>query len=485
MDQSVVEGLLNLRLTKEEEEEITITTKNRADLLEECALSLFGRLLSERNQNLRALKSTLKSAWKMGSDLQIVEVGNNVLQFKFNSEYQMQWVERNGPWNFENNLLLLCRWRKGLSASNIVFTHSPFWVQIWDLPFEHMSLEVGRELGYSLGNFIESDRRTGNSDQAKFMRIRVDLQLDKPLRRRGKVASDDGEKFWVRFKYERLPTFCYHCGRLGHDDKHCPETAELQNTSRQYGDWLRAFGSARAVGDRSKSTSNGEFVERREEYTHTGERNFTASVMEDGCGSTDGPGKNEENNMSVVGKSSGAGSEKMNSEQTLQGSDYPTRASQPVTDASVARAGTSAPPIGLPRDSSQNMPAKEALSLVGQKAQMEKDLMDVSSPIKPTPLPTDSDKGKMEVKTACTSPLPRKKTKTKVQIKKLAREKGITKGPTSDAMSPPVGSKRAGKLVFEDEEEDNRKKRCTQSGIPQPILDEISAVAAVQHRRKQ
>ena len=138
----------------------------------------------------------------MGSDLQIVEVGNSVLQFKFSSEYQLQWVERNGPWNFENNLLILCRWRKGLSASNIIFTHSPFWVQIWDLPFEHMSMEVRRDLDNCLGNFIESDRRTGHYDQAKFIRIRVDLQLDKPLRRRGKVAGDDGEKFWVSFKYE-------------------------------------------------------------------------------------------------------------------------------------------------------------------------------------------------------------------------------------------------------------------------------------------
>jgi len=49
MDQSVVEGLLNLCLTKEEEEEITITTKSRADLLEECSLSLFGRLLTDRH----------------------------------------------------------------------------------------------------------------------------------------------------------------------------------------------------------------------------------------------------------------------------------------------------------------------------------------------------------------------------------------------------------------------------------------------------
>lgn len=70
-----------------------------------------------------------------------------------------------------------------------------------------MSEEVGKELGNSLGKFIESDRRLSQSDQAKFMRIRVDLQLDKPLRHKGKIASMEGEKLWVTFKYERLPTF--------------------------------------------------------------------------------------------------------------------------------------------------------------------------------------------------------------------------------------------------------------------------------------
>ena len=196
MEQAVVDGLLNLRLIREEEEEeISITTRCRSDLLEECNLSPFGRLLSDRHQNQRALKSTLRSAWKMGSDLQIVDVGNNVLQFKSSSEYQLQWVEKNGPWNFDNNLLLLCRWRRGLSSTNITFTHSPFWVQIWGLPFELMFEEVCRDLGNSLGRFIETDRRVGQSDQAKFMRVRVDLQLDKPLRHGGKIASVEGEKF--------------------------------------------------------------------------------------------------------------------------------------------------------------------------------------------------------------------------------------------------------------------------------------------------
>ena len=53
------------------------------------------------------------------------------------------------------------------------------------------------------------------------MRIRVDLPIDKPLRRGGHVVSKDGEKFSVHFRYGRLPTFCYLCKKQGHDDKHC------------------------------------------------------------------------------------------------------------------------------------------------------------------------------------------------------------------------------------------------------------------------
>ena len=479
----MVEGLHNLCLTKEEEEEITITTKSRTDLLEGCVLSLFGRLLSDRHHNLRALKNTLKSAWKMGSDLQIVEVGNSVLQFKFNSEYQLQWVERNGPWNFENNLLLLCRWRKGLSASNIVFTHSPFWVQIWDLPFEHMSMEVGRDLGNCLGKFIESDRRTGHSNQAKFMRIRVDLQLDKPLRRRGKVASEDGEKFWVSFKYKRLPTFCYFCGRLGHDDKHYPESAEHLNSPRQYGDWLRAYGNLRNMAEKSKSTSSDgggveEYAAQREVHTHSAERHSSDSVINVGCSSLGGYRKSDEKNSGLSGNSNGAESEEKNGEKIEMECDNPTRASKHAEFSEL--------PTMLPCDSGSMKQAHVGLLGVGRTAKEELGLsVDPSHP-KPTALSSNADLGNKGFKNANTSPSQGKKQRAKVQIKKLARELGKGKSPDSDSQVPPVGSKRDGKHIFEDDGEDSRtKKRCTKPGISQPTIDERSAVAAVQHRREQ
>ena len=128
MEQNIIECLQGLQLTKEKEEDISISSASRSELLEEWSLSFFGRLLSDRQQNMRALKSTLRLVWKMGSNLQIIEVGNNTFQFKFRSRFQMEWVENNRPWNFNNNLLLLCRWKKGMTLANISFTHSPFWV---------------------------------------------------------------------------------------------------------------------------------------------------------------------------------------------------------------------------------------------------------------------------------------------------------------------------------------------------------------------
>ena len=79
----MIEGLQHLQLTKEEEEEeeeedIAISVTSRADLIEEYALSLFGRLLADWHQNLRVLKTTLRTTWKLGSDLRIVDVRKNI-----------------------------------------------------------------------------------------------------------------------------------------------------------------------------------------------------------------------------------------------------------------------------------------------------------------------------------------------------------------------------------------------------------------------
>ena len=62
-----------------------------------------------------------------------------------------------------------------------------------------MSEEVGKEIGIKLGKVIEVDKQSRQDNQAKFMRIRVELCIEKPLRRGGHIANGDGERFGTSF----------------------------------------------------------------------------------------------------------------------------------------------------------------------------------------------------------------------------------------------------------------------------------------------
>ena len=135
------------------------------------------------------------------------------------------------------------------------------------LPFEHMTEEAGRNIGGKLGRVIEVDKRSWQADQAKFMRVRVDLPIEKPLRRGGHVTNMDGERCWVSFKYERLPTFCVTFGKIGHDDKHCGIEIEKQPLEWQYGKWMRAGGASKGTIEGSKGVGSSSYQQRSDDVS--------------------------------------------------------------------------------------------------------------------------------------------------------------------------------------------------------------------------
>lgn len=95
------------------------------------------------------------------------------------------------------------------------------------------------------------------------MRIRFDLPLDKPLRRGGNIVNLEGGKTWVTFRYERLPTFCYQCGWLGHDEKYCPSHPFNPNSPKQYEDWMKPGGNQKSSSEKSKFQNSWGYDEER------------------------------------------------------------------------------------------------------------------------------------------------------------------------------------------------------------------------------
>nr|POE65821.1 hypothetical protein CFP56_13906 [Quercus suber] len=119
-----------------------------------------------------------------------------------------------------------------------------------------MTEEVGKDIGGTIGKFLGVDKRSWQSNQAKYMRIKVDVQLEKPLRRGGFVSSPESGKHWVYFKYVRIPTLWFRCGRIGHDVKHCSNAAIGHETETQYGDWMRVGWDLKGGSSKSRTTGS-------------------------------------------------------------------------------------------------------------------------------------------------------------------------------------------------------------------------------------
>ena len=226
MDANFLERLRRCALTEEEGEVIPLRSANRDKVLEECSLSLIGRFHTTKPINIRAAKTLLRSVWKFGQDLQMTGVGDGLIQFKFSMDSQFQWVLQNGPWSFDNQLLLLQCWERGMTALSVNFLTIPLWVQVWGLPFDLFNEEASTDIGNGIGTVVAVDSKSLASDQARFLRIRVEVPLDKLLHRGASILSPEGDTIWVVFHYEHLVGLCFQCGRLGHEAKACTTLPE-------------------------------------------------------------------------------------------------------------------------------------------------------------------------------------------------------------------------------------------------------------------
>uniref|UniRef100_A0A2N9IQD1 CCHC-type domain-containing protein n=1 Tax=Fagus sylvatica TaxID=28930 RepID=A0A2N9IQD1_FAGSY len=98
-----------------------------------------------------------------------------------------------------------------------------------------------QDLGGLVEKVAASDDECGGEN---CMRVRVRMEVNRPLCRGRLVNLDEGKQGWVAFRYERLPNFCYWCGCLDHVEKDCDIGLQQRHSSTkeefQYGAWLRA-----------------------------------------------------------------------------------------------------------------------------------------------------------------------------------------------------------------------------------------------------
>ncbi|PQM40802.1 hypothetical protein Pyn_12255 [Prunus yedoensis var. nudiflora] len=120
-----------------------------------------------------------------------------------------------------------------------------------------MTVTTRRQIGNRLGQCIDVMEGSYGECLGRYLRIRVRLDVTKPLRRVMKLRFDHSLEAVIEFKYERLPDFCYVCGRIGHVVKECKFVSAIEKEAKEkpYGSLLHLkfkVGRGRTISPRKQ-----------------------------------------------------------------------------------------------------------------------------------------------------------------------------------------------------------------------------------------
>ncbi|KAH7855950.1 hypothetical protein Vadar_030910 [Vaccinium darrowii] len=267
LDDDLFNRFRSFKLTSEEQSEVTLVQDDVKFSEEECRSSLFGKIISQKPVNFSGLRTTMGLIWGSPKNFRVIEVGKGIYQFILPSEVDVIRILNGKPWFFNNHFLILERWNPKLQPSQYCFNFTPIWVQIWGLPIQFISTEVGLKLGANIGTVEDVAIPVTGSKEGRCVRVRVYMDISVPLRRGCMVKLAQRAPFWVEFRYERLPMFCRYCGMVGHEllncDKRFFDIEEDELRDAQYGPWIRAsptthFGRNKSGPTPSRHSSSGE-----------------------------------------------------------------------------------------------------------------------------------------------------------------------------------------------------------------------------------
>lgn len=151
-------------------------------------------------------------------------------------------IMENSPWSVKGYSVHVQLWPDHLAIEELPTNKIAVWIQMRGVPPYMYSITNVEEMVEHFGVFITMDDPVESGDGSYcFLRVRVMLDVRRPLPTGFTLPREDGSPSWVEFKYERLSRFCFCCGRLGHIEttqNPCPNSEEQRRDDIVYGEWM-------------------------------------------------------------------------------------------------------------------------------------------------------------------------------------------------------------------------------------------------------
>jgi len=205
--------------------------------------TMAAKFLTRRALNVEAVTRTFSPLWRSVKGFKVRRSSDHVLLFTFEKKEEVERIMSNAPWSFNKHLIVLQWCDKEVPLKDLEFDKISIWIQIHDVPLRFMNKTVAEKLSAVVG-MVCQEIDEGEINGGSFLRMKVTIDINKPLCRGRLISLSHDEQSWVSFKYERLPNICYWCGCLNHVDRDydlwIESEGNLTKESQAYGAWIRA-----------------------------------------------------------------------------------------------------------------------------------------------------------------------------------------------------------------------------------------------------
>lgn len=208
-------------LSQESDDFEIILEPNNIESEPRLSLLSVGCVISDKIVNVTAVLAQLCFNWSTVEAPSIKSFGGNLYGVYFANRNCLESGLEDSPYIVYGCCFHLQRWSIGKAYDEIDFSKVPFWIQIHKFPIELLSNQNARLIGSRIRDLVKIEDPFEDEIGRGFLRIRVILDIKKPILSRFWIPRADGSRSKAFLKYEKLQDFCFGCGKLGHSLKSC------------------------------------------------------------------------------------------------------------------------------------------------------------------------------------------------------------------------------------------------------------------------
>jgi len=162
----------------------------------------------------------LRNAWAAAKEVMFKALEPNLFVVQLHCLGDWTRVMEGRPWLFRGVAIVIEEYDGFLNVKGIKLDRIPIWARINGVPELLMKKgELAAKVASKVGDIITVVVNEGKINSTPFLRDRVWLNLRKPLIRVVPITLK--ERMMCLVQYEKLPSFCFFCGCMGHEVSEC------------------------------------------------------------------------------------------------------------------------------------------------------------------------------------------------------------------------------------------------------------------------